>query len=146
MAIIAFIAVSISTSYGQAPDKRTVKARENLKEEQKDVVNAKQNLKDAQKNDFAEFQEFKKESEIKIENNEKSIADLKVRISKTNTKDKAANQKKVNKLEQKNENLKRRLAKYKKDERQDRWTTFKSEFNNDMTSLGKDLKNFTSKK
>jgi ABC-type transport system involved in cytochrome bd biosynthesis fused ATPase/permease subunit len=71
MAIITFMAVIISPSYGQEPDKKSVKARENLKEEQKDVVEAKRDLKEAQKDSISEYQKFKRKSEMKIRDTNK---------------------------------------------------------------------------
>lgn len=143
--IIAFMAASVSTSYGQEPDKKSVKARENLKEANKDVVDAKKDLKKAEKDSVSEYQKFRKDSEVKIKNNEKTIADLKVKHSKMTDKEKATYQKKVSELEQKNANLKKKLANYKNNEGHDKWTTFNVEFKHDMDELGKALKDFTVK-
>jgi hypothetical protein len=144
-AIIAFMAVSVSTSFGQEPDKKSEKARENLKEAKKDVVEAKKDLKEAQKDSVSDYQKFKKESELKIKNNEKSIADLKVKHSKMSEKENAVYQKKVSDLELKNQNLNKKLVGYKNDESQDKWVSFKAEFKHDMDELGKALKDFTVK-
>jgi Ni/Co efflux regulator RcnB len=142
MAAIATLAVTMATSYGQEPDKQSQKARENLKEEQKDVVDAKKDLAVAQKDSVSDYQNFKKESDIKIKNNEKSIADLKVKSAKISQKDQATYQKKVGELEQKNTTLKNELADYKQGT-PDKWSAFKTEFNHDMNDLGKAIKDFT---
>ena len=141
LAVVAFIAGTLSTSFGQVPDKESVKARENLKEEKKDVVVAKTDLKVAQKDSISEYQKLTKESEVKFKNNEKSIADLRALIKKTNSKGKVADLKKVGLLEEKNNNLKKKLADYKV-EGQIKFTTFKSEFNRDLDLLAKELKDF----
>ena len=47
-------------------------------------------------------------------------------------------------LEQKNTELKKILSDYK-DEGQDKWTSFKNEFNHDMDELGKAFKDLTVK-
>ena len=107
LAVVAFMAGTLSTSFGQVPDKQSVKARENLKEEKKDVVVAKQDLKVAQKDSVSEYQKLTKESEVKFKNNEKCIADLRAAITKSNSPEMAADQKKVSLLEEKNYNLKR---------------------------------------
>jgi Flp pilus assembly protein CpaB len=60
LAVVAFLAGTVSTSFGQVPDKQAVKARENLKEEKKDVVVAKQDLKIAQKDSVSEYQKLTK--------------------------------------------------------------------------------------
>lgn len=52
LVIIPFMAVIVLTSYGQEPDKKSVKARENIKEAQNDSI--------------SEYQKFKKKSEEKI--------------------------------------------------------------------------------
>jgi hypothetical protein len=142
MAAITVMALTIASSFGQEPDKKSQKARENLKEEQKDVVDAKQDLKEAQKDSVSDYQSFKKESELKIKDNEKSIADLKVKSSKISEKNQAAYQKKVGELEQKNTKLKNDLANYQEGTL-DKWTSFKTEFNHDINELGKAIKEFT---
>jgi len=138
---IAFLAGTVSTTFGQVPDKESVKARENLKEEKKDVVVAKQDLKAAQKDSVSEYQKLTKESEIKFKNNEKSIADLRTSITKSNSKEIATDQKKVSLLEVKNNNLKQELADYKV-LGQTQFNTFKTRFNHDLDQLAKELKDF----
>jgi Flp pilus assembly protein CpaB len=141
LAVVAFMAGTISTSFGQAPDKQSVKARENLKEEKKDVVIAKQDLKVAQKDSISEYQKLTKESEIKFKSNEKSISDLRAAITKNNSKEQATDQKKLSLLEDKNNSLKKELADYKV-LGQKEFTAFKTEFNRNLAQLAKDLKDF----
>jgi len=141
MAVVAFMAGTLSTTFGQVPDKQSVKARENLKEEKKDVVVAKQDLKVAQKDSVSEYQKLTKESEIKFKSNEQSIADLRATITKTNSKEMVNDQKKVSMLEVKNDNLKRELADYKV-LGQTQFNSFKAEFNRDLAQLAKELKDF----
>jgi Flp pilus assembly protein CpaB len=141
LAIVAFMAGTLSTSFGQVPDKQSVKARENLKEEKKDVVVAKQDLKVAQKDSVSEYQKLTKESEVKFKNNEKSVADLRASIMKSNSPEMASNQKKVSILEEKNYNLKKELADYKV-VGQTQFATFKTRFNRDLDELAKELKDF----
>ena len=141
LAVVAFLAGTISTSFGQVPDKQSVKARENLKEEKKDVVVAKQDLKVAQKDSVSEYQKLTKESEIKFKSNEKSIADLRAAITKNNSKEQATDQKKVSIMEDKNNSLKKELAEYKV-LGQTQFTAFKTEYNRDQDQLAKELKDF----
>jgi ABC-type transport system involved in cytochrome bd biosynthesis fused ATPase/permease subunit len=141
LAVVAFLAGTVSTSFGQVPDKQAVKARENLKEEKKDVVVAKQDLKIAQIDSTSDYQKLTKESDIKFKSNEKSIAALRVSITKSNSKEMASDQTKVSALEVKNNNLKKELAEYKV-EGQTKFTTFKSEFNHDLDQLAKELNDF----
>ena len=141
LAVVAFLAGTISTSFGQVPDKQSVKARENLKEEKKDVVVAKQDLKVAQKDSVSEYQKLTKESDIKFKSNEKSIADLRAAITKNNSKEQATDQKKVSIMEDKNNSLKKELADYKV-LGETQFTAFKSEYNRDQDQLAKELKDF----
>lgn len=139
--VTAFVAGTTLTTFGQVPDKQSVKARENLKEEKKDVVVAKQDLKIAQKDSVSEYQKLTKESDLKFKSNEKSIAELRATITKSTSKEQATDQKKVSLLEVKNENLKKELADYKV-LGQTQFTTFKTEFNRDLDQLAKELKDF----
>jgi hypothetical protein len=141
LVVIAFIAGTTSTTFGQVPDKQAVKARENLKEEKKDVVVAKQDLKVAQKDSVSEYQKLTKESELKFKSNEKAIANLRAAITKNNSKEQATDQKKVSLLEDKNNSLKKELADYKV-LGQAQFKSFKAEFNRDLDQLAKELKDF----
>jgi hypothetical protein len=141
IAVVAFTAGTLSTSFGQVPDKQAVKARENLKEEKKDVVDAKKDLKVAQKDSISEYQKLTRESELKFKSNELSIADLRTAITKSNSKEMATDQKKVSLLEVKNNNLKKELADYKV-LGQTEFSTFKTRFNRDLSELAKELKDF----
>jgi hypothetical protein len=138
---IAFIAGSTLTTFGQVPDKQAVKARENLKEEKKDVVIAKQELKVAKQDSLSEYQQLSKESAIKLKSNEKSIADLRTAITTKNSSAQAEDQKKVSLLEVKNNGLRKELADYKV-EGTIKFTAFKSEYNKDLDDLAKELKDF----
>ncbi len=141
LAVVALMAGTLSTSFGQVPDKQSVKARENLKEEKKDVVEAKQDLKVAQKDSVSEYQKLTRESEVKFKENEKRVADLRAAITKSNSKEMATDQKQVSVLEEKNYNLRKELADYKV-LGQTQFTTFKARFNRDLDQLAKDLKDF----
>lgn len=145
VAAIAFVAVTASTSFGQNIDRKSEKARENLLESRKDVTEAKRDLKIAQTDSAAEYLKFKKESEVKIANNEKSIAVLKGEVAKANLKEKADYEKKLAVLEQKNASMKKELEEYKVGV-QTRWSTFKFKFGNDLDKLGGELKDFFDRK
>jgi hypothetical protein len=144
LAIIALFAGSITTAFAQEPDKASEKARQDLTEAQKDVTESKQELKQAQKDSVAEFQQYKKESEEKIKSNEKSIAALKAKLSEVNETNKAAYQKSVGELEQKNTELKKQLVDYKYED-QSNWDVFKTKFNKELDSLIKSIKDFATK-
>jgi len=141
LTVVAFLAGTLSTSFGQVPDKQAVKARENLKDEKKDVVVAKKDLAEAKKDSVTEYQTLTKESNLKFKANEKSIADLRTAITKSNSKVMATDQQKVSLLEDKNNSLKKELADYK-ELGQTKFTAFKTEFNRDLTQLAKEIKDF----
>lgn len=117
-----------SISYGQSTEIKSVKTIENVKS--------------APKAGNSEFQKFRKESEKKIKGIDDKIGELKVYFYKNNVKDKVAFQDNLNLLEQKNEELKVKLA-GNKDE--STLTSFKPEFNRTMDELGKSIKEFRSK-
>jgi uncharacterized protein (DUF3084 family) len=112
---------------------------------QQKVDAAKTELKDAKAENDKDYRQFKTEVDLKISNNEKSIADLKVKISNSEEKDKAKYEKKVDALEIRNTELKKKIAEYKY-EGGDQWVVFKRGFNRDLKSVGKAIKNVFSKK
>jgi len=139
MAVMACMALAISTSYGQEPDKKTEKAKENLQEAKVEVAVAKLDLTEAQ---TAEINAFMKESDMKIKKNDESIRDLKIRILKNSEKEIEADQLRVNELEQKNINLQKDLTDYVF-VGQAEWAAFTAKFNYNMDELTKALKDFT---
>lgn len=141
MAVVAFLAGSLSTSFGQVADKDAVKARENLKEEKKDVVVAKHDLETAKIDSVSDYQKLSRESDVKFNSNEKRITDLRAAILKSNSNEMASDQKKVALLEDKNNNLKKELADYKV-LGQEAFKTFKKKLNRDLDELRKELKDF----
>ena len=141
LSVAAILLGTITSSFGQTPDKDAEKARENLKKERKDVVEAKQDLMIAQQDSISEYQKLTNISEIKFKDNEKMITDLRTRIVKNNSKNKAADQKKINLLEQDNNNLKKELADYKIDG-QKAFPAFKNEFNRDLDKVTRELRDF----
>ena len=139
MAVMACMALAISTSYGQEPDKQTEKAKENLQEAKVEVAVAKLDLTEAQ---TAEINAFMKESEMKIKKNDESITDLKIKILKNSEREIEADQLRVSELEQKNVNLQKDLTDYVF-VGQAEWAAFTAKFNYEMDELTKALKDFT---
>jgi len=141
LAIMTIMAAAISTSYGQESIDKSLKPVEKVQGTQLEVGNANQDPAEAKMDTISEYQKFKSESEMKIKNNEKSIADLKLNTSNVVESNRIAYQEKVSDLEQKNYKLTKELAEYKYEE-SGKWATFKLEFNRDMDELGKALKDF----
>ncbi len=94
--------------------------------------------RDEAKQDSIDYVNFKKENEKKIRENDKKIADFKTSLEneKQEVKDKY-NQKIVD-AEKKNNELRKKIADYKKDNT--KWDQFKREFNHDMDELGNAIK------
>ena len=130
MALLAFMVGTISTSFGQNPDKKLVFAGKNIQDVQKDANPA--------------FQNFRKESEQRIKNVDNGIGDLKIKFYKSKIKDKEAYQDNLNAIEQKNDDLKKKLTDFNSKDQKDR-SSFKIEFNRELDELGKALKDFTNK-
>jgi len=111
------------------------------------VLEANQDLQDWQKDmdeetlrasNAAKWKRFKKDSEITIKNNEYRIKDLRIKLKKPGTALDPHFLNKIEKLEQQNKDLKRRIKDYRED--QGDWESFKHDFNQDMDELGKALK------
>src|SRR4030042_3477760 len=140
LALATFMAGAILTSC-QSSAKKVENARDNLQEAKDNVIEAKQQLNQALNDSI---QKFKRASVERISNNEKIIAEFKARLAKGEKVTKAKYEKTVAELEQKNNDLKKKLENYM-DEGQDKWTSFKNEFNHDMDELGLAIKDLTVK-
>lgn len=88
-----------------------------------------------------EWQTFKLESELQINNNEIRIKELKEKMNKPGTILDPLYAKKIENLEKKNQDLKIKLEAYETN--QSNWEKFKREFNHDMDELGKAFKDLT---
>jgi hypothetical protein len=117
-AVIGFIAGTFLMGCGKTPEQK--------------VENAKTEY-------LAEWQTFKRDSEQKIDANEKRIDAFKEKIKEAGPKDKAKYNKEVEVLEEKNHDLKKKLEDYK-DEGPSKWEEFKMNFNHDMDRIGKTMK------
>ncbi|RPJ75179.1 MAG: hypothetical protein EHM20_09370 [Alphaproteobacteria bacterium] len=117
----------------------TENARKKVREAKTEVAEAQENLQQAR---IAAYEEFKKEYEAKIDENEKSIAELKVKIANETISIQEKLNMKLDKLEQKNNEMKRKLSGYV-DEGEEKWISFKNEFENDMEELGEAFKQLT---
>jgi len=142
VALFAFMAGAISTSYGQVRDQKSFSERGNVQESNRDRTDAKQDYKEVQRKSDYEFQKFKKECQAKIRNNEKRISELKAKISRFSTRERAEYQRNLRVLEQKNAGLKRKLANYK-EKQQDKWMSFKRDIDRDIDEVGNQLRDFS---
>lgn len=116
--------------------------RENAKDS---VKQANQDMIDAQVQFEKDWQQFKSNAELRINNNQQQINDFKAAMKSTSSKFKAKYENEVLTLEQKNIELKKKLNDFKY-EKKENWEEFKTTFNNDMDVLGNTLSDIFSKK
>lgn len=138
LAIIIASFIQLSSCASTAEKKDTT----NNSEAAKDLSKAKSDLTDAKKEYNEKYEAFKNESNNKIAENEEIITKLKADIKKMGKNAQADMDKSLNTLEQKNQQLKEKITDYK-EEGNDKWESFKTEFNHDMDNLGKSLKDLT---
>lgn len=140
---IALIFAAASFTSCQSSTQKTDAADAKVQDAKKELQTAKDDASDAQKAANAEaYRSFKADIDVKIQDNEKQIADLKASIKNSKKKMDAAYVESVDALEQKNAALKSKLNTYENNAQSD-WKSFKREFNHDMDQLGSALKDIT---
>lgn len=105
---------------------------------QQNLSQARQDLSATQASNANEWQTFRSESLIKIKDNDKRIAELKIKMNQPGNTFDGIYRTRIEKLESKNKELKSKLKNY--DGKQTDWKTFKSDFNRDMDEIGKNIK------
>lgn len=136
----AFIFVSATILFGCLSSGEKVEAaRENVSQANENLEIANDELTQAKRDSIIVF---KQEAVKRISLNKKSIADLKLKISKENKEIQIKNAKKLAELEEKNNSLEKSLTDYQIDG-SERWSDFKIEFSNDLDELGKAFQNLT---
>jgi Skp family chaperone for outer membrane proteins len=131
LAFIGLITGMLITSCGKTSEQKVEGAKENFE-------GVKDDLKDAKTAYLAEWQAFKEEADEKIDANQKRIEAFKAKMSKAGSTAKENYNKEVAVLEQKNQDLKKKLDEYK-DDGQSKWKEFKANFNDDMDAIGKTM-------
>lgn len=134
LAIIVCIVESISTLYGSELDNKSINADNNLKTHNI-MTDVKQDVNENRIDALSVYHKFLKDAAIKINQNKKSFAQFKVKLSKMNRKDNSNCWDQAKGLEQNNNKLKTMLAIHKTDKRQYQWATNIIDFNNDMDQL-----------
>ena len=118
------------------------RSTEKVENAEENVLEAKENLAQAEDDYQMEVFNFKVATNEKITANEKLLEDLNKEIKVAKKELKATYQNEITKLEQKNAKMKQRMLDYKEDGNE-KWQSFKSEYNHDMDELGRALKEFT---
>ncbi len=137
--LITGVLVASSFSVNAQSNKKADKARKDIKEAKSDLKTAKSDLNIAKNDSVADYQKFKSDAEKNIAENRKKIAELR---EKKWDNDKDAQEKYVKKvlaLEQKNNDLERKINSAD-DTKTSMWSSFKREFNHDLTELGRAFK------
>ena len=125
----------------QSSEKKVENAQDKVQDAENNLTKANQELNMAIRDSI---RQFKIESESTISTYEKNIADIKIKIAKTNKENRAAYERKLADLEQKNLEMKSKIEAFRDDENA-KWAAFRREFNHDMGELGQALKDFTIK-
>ena len=111
-------------------------AREDLKEAKEDAHAEAVKVANAE-----EWSAFKTESEVKINDNQKRIDELRAKMKKPGQTFDAMYAKNIENLEERNRDLKTRIGAYETN--QSDWESFKREFNHDMNEVGQALRDLT---
>jgi outer membrane murein-binding lipoprotein Lpp len=127
----------------QSPEQKEKKAAVKVEDAKQELIKAQDDVKvnDIKTANREEWKAFKGDAEIEIKKNETRIAELKIKLNKPGTAFDAVYGKKIEALEQKNNELKTKMENY--ENKQSDWDSFKLEFNHDMNILAEALKNIT---
>src|ERR1035437_10296881 len=137
LATSVLIAGAFLTSSSTSSEK-VENAQNNVKEANKDLDKANEEyLKDVEN--------YKKETADKVISNDQIIAELKTKLKHEKKAAKAEYKRKVDELEQKNSEMKKKMDDYKT-EGKEKWEFVKADFNKGMDEIGKSLKDLTSSK
>ena len=117
---------------------------EKVEKAENKVTEANKNLDGAIKDYQTDINSYRLATAERIASNEKSIKAFNLRIANDKKEAREEYLKKINALEKKNTDMKKRLDDYKA-EGNDKWKTFKMEFNKEMDDLGNSIKDLTSK-
>jgi len=137
LAITILMASTILTNC-KSPAKKIEDAKDNVDNANAKVDEANQELSQAI---LDSIQQYRKESEDLIATREKSINEFKVRLANQKIENRNKYEKRLEELEQKNSDLKKRLDDFKADGKEN-WKNFKIEFTKNMEELGTSIKDF----
>jgi|JI6StandDraft_1071083.scaffolds.fasta_scaffold14271_8 TolA-binding protein len=127
----------------QTAAEKNTDAINDVSEAKEDLQSAKEAANIAEQNLLQnnEWIQFRKDALIQIEDNEKEIAILRIKKEKSGRTFDTLYGKRIDQLESDNKALKQRISDYETS--QSDWEKFKTEFNRDMTTLGKALNDLT---
>ncbi len=134
MTAIALIASAVVTGCNTSAQK--------VENAEDNVAAAEQDLTKANQEYLADLQKYREEVAMKIATNNKSIAEFNARMDNQKAEAKADYKKRIDAIQQKNSDMKKRLDEFKA-ESKEQWENFKAEFSRDMEDLGIAFKNMT---
>ena len=151
LAVIGFMAGTIATSCGESSKKDMKAVKEDVKELNKDLRQGAEDTSTEIKTTVSsDWKKFEASSKTILENTDKQIKELRVKISKANKNEKAKLTADLDKLEQKNKELKEKLAERSRKFKEnliefeegtgELEKSFEREFKHDMDELGTSLK------
>lgn len=117
----------------------TTSKSEKVDDAAKEVQDAKKELDEANKQYAKEVASYRSSMEMDLRSNKVLIAKLKDEKSDAKKEAVVARNAKIDALQKRNEELETRMSTYKSDDKEN-WKSFKREFNNDMSELGKAFK------
>lgn len=139
-----FLALAASTFITGAIMTSCSSSAEKVEIAQKNVIDANKELENASKAYLVDIENYRKETESRISVYDQIIVDAKAKME--NEKNAAKDEYKIiiADLEQKNNDMKRKMSDYKADGKE-KWESFKAEFSHDMDELGQAFKDLTVK-
>lgn len=132
--LISFSVVAILFTGCNSPEQK-------VEEAQTAVVEADRELEQATQ---ADMNQYREEASDRIAANDSTITAFKAQIANETNDVKAAQEKQLAVLEQKNSDMKKKLADYK-GEGKEQWETFKTAFDREMNTLGEAFDELTDK-
>jgi len=126
----------------QSSDTKVKNAEDKVQDAKKDLADSKKDLYNIRLDTISNYEQFKIEAEKIIIAQKIYITEFKDRLASEKKEINADYNKKLVELENRNNELKKKLADYK-DDGQDKWNGFKNEFKHDMNELGKAFKDLT---
>jgi ribosome-binding protein aMBF1 (putative translation factor) len=144
MAVMAIAVTGASLTSCKSAAQKNARAENKVIDAKQDLKVAKAEVVEQRKVNAEEWNAFKTESEMQIDENEVRIAELKAALNAPGAAQDYEYEKKINILEASNQDLESRMLNYENDQGRD-WDTFKREFNNDMNNLGQAFKSLVVK-
>lgn len=137
----AFVAGSIIISC-QTSAEKVSDAKEKVSDAKVDVVVARNELNTLVIDTLADYNKTKQLYETRIKDQEKFLADFKLKIANERQDVKESYEIQMAAIEKKNNEMKSRLENFK-DDGKESWSSFKTEFNHDMNELNDAFKDLT---